>query len=69
MLDYGYRSKCCYAALRMGTKKLRKGGKTRVWVCTACGTADVQIVPKGEGASQINKKFATTEYRYGLEED
>lgn len=49
MLDYGYRSKCCKAALRMGTKKLKKSNqKVRVWVCVSCGTKDVDIIPKAE---------------------
>ena len=64
LLDYGYRSKCCFAAVRMGTKKLRKGGKVRVWVCTACGTSDVGIVPKDEGAREPARDFAMKTPKY-----
>lgn len=49
MLEYGYRSKCCKAPIRMGLKKLKKSNeKTRVWVCCNCGTKDVDIIPKEE---------------------
>ncbi len=49
MLDYGYRSKCCKAPIRMGTKKLKKSEKKiKVWVCVACGTKDVDIIDKSE---------------------
>lgn len=49
MLDYGYRSKCCKAPIRMGLKKLKKSNeKVRVWVCCTCGTKDVDIIPVSE---------------------
>ena len=49
MLDYGYRSKCCKAPIRMGLKKLKKSNqKVRVWVCVVCETKDVDIIPKEE---------------------
>lgn len=64
LLDYGYRSKCCYAPLRMGSKKLRKGGKIKVWVCTACGTTDVGIVPKEDRARETTQKFAPKDPRF-----
>jgi hypothetical protein len=49
MLDYGYRSKCCKAALRQGIKKQKKTNmKIRVWVCVSCGTKDVDIISKEE---------------------
>ncbi len=49
MLEYGYRSKCCKAPLRMGLKKLKKSEqKIRVWVCVTCGTKDVEIITKEE---------------------
>jgi hypothetical protein len=55
MLDYGYRSKCCKAALRMGLKKVKRSNqKVRVWVCVSCGTKDVEIVTKEE-ALQLDK--------------
>lgn len=49
MLDYGYRSKCCKAPIKMGTKKITKTNqKIKVWVCCTCGTKDVDIIPKDE---------------------
>lgn len=53
MLDYGYRSKCCKAPLRMGKKKVKKTQQIMdVWVCCACKTKDVDIIPKEEALSQ-----------------
>lgn len=49
MLDYGYRSKCCKAAIRMGMKKVKKTNeKVHVWVCCNCGTKDVDIISREE---------------------
>lgn len=55
MLDYGYRSKCCFAPIRLGRKKIKKLNKTiQIWVCTKCYTRDVDIVTKdgSEGQGQ-----------------
>ena len=49
MVDYGYRSKCCKAPIRMGKKRVLKLGKEiRVWICCACKTKDVDIISKEE---------------------
>jgi len=56
MLDYGYRSKCCLAAIRVGTKKIKKTNeKITVWVCCSCRTKDVDIITTEE-ARQIRGK-------------
>lgn len=56
MLDYGYRSKCCYAPIRLGTKTLKKTNtKIKIWICTRCKARDVDIVSKSEPPSQKNK--------------
>lgn len=56
MLDYGYRSKCCLAPIRVGTKKIKKlNQKITVWVCCTCGTKDVAIITSEE-ARQIREK-------------
>jgi ribosomal protein L37AE/L43A len=48
MLDYGYRSACCNAPIRLGTKKNTKTKiKINIWVCVKCGSRDVEIVKKG----------------------
>jgi hypothetical protein len=53
MLDYGYRSKCCYSAIRLGTKTLKKTDtKIKIWICTKCKARDVDIVPKSEAQGQ-----------------
>ena len=44
MLDYGYRSSCCYAPIRMGKKVLKSGLKVKVWVCVKCKKRDVNLV-------------------------
>jgi hypothetical protein len=47
MLDYNYRSKCCFAPIRMGTKKIKKTNqKILIWICCKCGGRDVDIIPK-----------------------
>lgn len=56
MLDYGYRSKCCLAAIKVGKKKVKNSNeKITVWVCVLCGTKDVALVTKEE-AWQIKNK-------------
>lgn len=56
ILDYGYRSKCCLAPIRVGKKKVRKTGDVvQVWVCCACKTKDVNIISTVE-ALQIKQK-------------
>jgi hypothetical protein len=51
MLDYGYRSKCCKAPIRIGFKIIKDTfpqQRKTVWVCTKCSTRDVNIIPKSE---------------------
>ncbi len=56
LLDYGYRSKCCLAPIRVGRKKIKKTGHViEVWVCCACLTKDVRIITTAE-ATQVKKK-------------
>lgn len=45
LLDYGYRSECCYAAIRIGSKKV-KGTNTnvKIWICCKCGKKDVALL-------------------------
>ena len=45
MLDYGYRSICCYATIRIGTKKVKGTTiKKKIWICNSCGKRDVSLV-------------------------
>lgn len=60
MLDYGYRSKCCFAPIRSGDKKLKNSTKkVKIWVCTKCGATDVDIVPKDQAQSQDKNEIPT----------
>lgn len=53
MLEYGYRSKCCKAPIRMGSKKIKKTNqKIKVWVCVACGTRDIDLIPTAEARTE-----------------
>jgi hypothetical protein len=48
MLDYGYRSKCCNAPIRLGRKKIKKTSEQiKIWICCKCGSRDTDIIPKG----------------------
>lgn len=60
-LDYGYRSKCCYAPIRFGFKLNKTTGiKKQIMICTRCTTRDVDIVYTGQSKGQIvnEKPFA-----------
>jgi len=53
MLDYGVRSKCCLAPVKLGRKKLPKTNqKITVWVCCTCQTKDIDIIPTEQALSQ-----------------
>lgn len=57
MLEYGFRSKCCKAPIRMGTKKLTKTNETvKVWICCACKTKDVDIISKEDAKAESKPK-------------
>lgn len=44
-LDYGYRSRCCYAPIRLGKKLVKNTSiKLSIWICTKCKARDVNIV-------------------------
>jgi len=54
-LSWGSRSKCCYAPIRMGSKKLKNSTKTvKIFICCKCGKKDVDTVeyttPEGPAA-------------------
>jgi hypothetical protein len=53
LLDFGYRSKCCKAPIRIAEKKIKKTSeRIKVWVCLSCMTRDVDIIPKEEALGQ-----------------
>lgn len=53
MLDYGFRSKCCSAPIRVGFKRMKLSNTRKtIWVCTKCQTRDVNIVAKADLENQ-----------------
>lgn len=51
-LDYGYRSKCHYAPIRLGRRKIKGTNKQiNIWVCTQCKKRDVDIVEYNKDAT------------------
>lgn len=65
MLDYGYRSACCYAPIKLGTKKIKNTKlKKQIWICVRCGKRDVSLVDyKGkEGTESSQKKGSFTPF-------
>ena len=43
--DNGFRSRCCYAPIRLGRKKIKKTEITvNIWICCNCGKRDTDIV-------------------------
>jgi len=68
-LDYGYRSRCCYAPVKLGRKKVKNTDKKiQIWVCTKCKTRDVNLVEytgkqssESIGELNSNSSFITDE--------
>ena len=62
MLDYGARSRCCRAPIRLGFKKYKLGNiKRQVWVCTKCRRSDVDIISQQGDGNQVEKEFSSRE--------
>lgn len=58
-LDYGSRSKCCYAPIRLGKKKIKKSKvEVKIWICCKCGTRDVDIVDYSKEGPPVATRFA-----------
>jgi len=56
-LDYGYRSKCCHAPIRLGNKSVKKTNLSiKVWVCCKCGSRNVDIIPSSGEPMQANSR-------------
>lgn len=53
--DSGYRSKCCLAPVKVGTKKLKNAGKITIWKCTRCNASEPLLLSIEE-AIQIREK-------------
>lgn len=44
-LDYGYRSACCYAPIRLGRRRIKNTNKKLdLWVCTRCKKRGINLV-------------------------
>lgn len=49
MLDYGYRSKCCKAPIKIVFKKSKLTNiRKSVWACVKCKKSDIEIISKDE---------------------
>lgn len=60
--DNGYRSRCCLAPIKVGSKKIKKlNQKITVWVCCSCKTKDIQIITKAEADDIRNKDHSKLE--------
>lgn len=61
-LDFGYRSQCCYAPVRIGFRKLKNSNKKyKVWVCVKCKKRDVVLVDyKKRNTSQSSDELDDT---------
>jgi hypothetical protein len=61
MLDYGYKSRCCRAPIRLAFKKSSLSNiKHQVWACTKCKRTNIDIIPNEEINNQENPKFSPT---------
>ncbi len=53
-LSYGSRSRCCYAPIRLGKKKLKNSKKeVSVWICCKCQKKDVDIIEYTKPGSPV----------------
>lgn len=65
MLDYGYRSRCCKAPIRLAFKKSSLSNiKHQVWACTKCRRTNIDIIPNDEVNYQGESKFSEIENDY-----
>lgn len=56
-LEFGYRSACCHAPIRLGKKKIKNTKLTvNIWICCNCEKRDVNIVERNKTES-----FASTD--------
>lgn len=66
LLDYGWRSKCCYAPIRLGRKKIKKTNvNVKIWICCKCSKRDVDIVEytKDGPPKSTRRSFADSDNR------
>jgi len=62
MLDYGSKSRCCRAPIRLGFKKSKLSlNKHQVWVCTKCRRSDIDIISNEDIKNQVESKFSNLE--------
>lgn len=60
MLDYGYKSRCCRAPIRLAFKKSSLSNiKHQVWACTKCKRTNIDIIPNEEVNNQEKPKFSS----------
>lgn len=50
--QYGYRSACCNAPIRLGKKKVKNTNvKVDIWICCKCSKRDVSLVEYTKGVA------------------
>jgi hypothetical protein len=65
MLDYGFRSRCCKAPIRLAFKKSNLSNtKHQVWICTKCRRANIDIIANENINNQDKPEFSPTENDY-----
>ena len=65
MLDYGYRSRCCKAPIRLAFKKSSLSNlKHQVWACTKCRKTNIDIIANSDIDNQGKPKFSEVEKDY-----
>ena len=67
MLDFGYRSRCCRAPIRLGFKKSNitsKNIRHQVWICTRCRRSNIDIIPNSEAQIQDVSRFSDNQEDY-----
>lgn len=66
-LENGFRSKCCYAMVRVGTRKARSGQKVLIWICNNCKKRDVDIVEYIKGGPIPSNLFENRSTKFAQE--
>jgi hypothetical protein len=68
--DYGYRSKCCFAPIRLGRKKVKNTNiKINVWVCCKCKAKDVALVEYNKDDPTRSSREFVRESNFITEDD
>lgn len=67
-LENGFRSKCCYAMVRVGARKTKSGQKVAIWICTRCRRRNVDIVQYTKDAPVPSTLFENSGSQFIVED-